>query len=38
MLCYCMTAVDDGLCAVGKITFNPDEVLGHGCEGTLVYK
>lgn len=31
-------SADDGLCTVGKITFNPSEVLGHGCEGTLVYK
>ncbi|XP_055853155.1 serine/threonine-protein kinase/endoribonuclease IRE1 [Episyrphus balteatus] len=28
----------DGEVKVGKITFNPTEVLGKGCEGTFVFK
>jgi len=31
-------AVPDGYVQVGKIVYNPKEVLGHGCEGTFVYK
>ncbi|XP_060605820.1 serine/threonine-protein kinase/endoribonuclease IRE1-like [Ruditapes philippinarum] len=31
-------AVPDGHVQVGKIVYNPKEVLGHGCEGTFVYK
>ncbi|XP_059166098.1 serine/threonine-protein kinase/endoribonuclease IRE1-like isoform X2 [Physella acuta] len=27
----------NGWTKVGKIVFNPKEVLGHGCEGTFVY-
>ncbi|XP_012058791.1 PREDICTED: serine/threonine-protein kinase/endoribonuclease IRE1 [Atta cephalotes] len=30
--------IGDGLVKVGKITFNTEEVLGKGCEGTFVYK
>ena len=30
--------IPDGFSAVGKIVFNPQHVLGHGCEGTIVYK
>ncbi|XP_072270164.1 serine/threonine-protein kinase/endoribonuclease IRE1 [Pyxicephalus adspersus] len=29
---------DDGMVTVGKISFNPREVLGHGAEGTIVYR
>ncbi|XP_068120303.1 serine/threonine-protein kinase/endoribonuclease IRE1-like [Hyperolius riggenbachi] len=29
---------DDGIVTVGKISFNPREVLGHGAEGTIVYR
>ena len=28
----------DGTIKVGAINFNPDVVLGKGCEGTFVYK
>ncbi|XP_076074287.1 serine/threonine-protein kinase/endoribonuclease IRE1-like [Mytilus galloprovincialis] len=31
-------AVPDGHVQVGKIVYNPKAVLGHGCEGTFVYK
>lgn len=30
--------VGEGLVRVGKITFNTEEILGKGCEGTFVYK
>ena len=30
--------IGDGLVKVGKITFNTEQVLGKGCEGTFVYK
>ena len=30
--------IPDGWNTVGKIVFNPKKVLGHGCEGTIVYK
>ncbi len=30
--------IPEGWAAVGKIIFNPKLVLGHGCEGTIVYK
>jgi len=30
--------IGDSLVKVGKITFNTEEVLGKGCEGTFVYK
>ncbi|XP_012535031.2 serine/threonine-protein kinase/endoribonuclease IRE1 [Monomorium pharaonis] len=30
--------IGNGLVKVGKITFNTEEVLGKGCEGTFVYK
>ncbi|XP_060882407.1 serine/threonine-protein kinase/endoribonuclease IRE1-like isoform X1 [Labrus mixtus] len=29
---------DSGIVRVGNITFRPKEVLGHGAEGTIVYK
>lgn len=28
----------DGIIQVGKISFNPNDVLGKGCEGTFVFK
>jgi hypothetical protein len=28
----------DGLMKIGKILYDPKTVLGHGCEGTFVYK
>jgi len=28
----------DGMLIVGKIAFNPKEVLGRGSEGTFVYR
>ena len=28
----------DGTIKVGAINFNPDHILGKGCEGTFVYK
>lgn len=28
----------DRMIQVGKIGFFPDEILGHGCEGTIVFK
>ncbi|WAQ95754.1 ERN1-like protein [Mya arenaria] len=31
-------ALPDGYVQVGKVVYNPKEVLGHGCEGTFVYK
>ncbi|XP_045214288.2 serine/threonine-protein kinase/endoribonuclease IRE1-like [Mercenaria mercenaria] len=31
-------AIPDGYVQVGKILYNPREVLGHGCEGTFVYR
>ena len=30
--------LDDGTIKVGAINFNPDLILGKGCEGTFVYK
>ncbi|XP_058791502.1 serine/threonine-protein kinase/endoribonuclease IRE1 isoform X2 [Phymastichus coffea] len=30
--------LEGGLVRVGKITFNAEEVLGKGCDGTFVYK
>ncbi len=30
--------IPEGWSAVGKVVFNPKVVLGHGCEGTIVYK
>lgn len=30
--------LSDELIEIGKITFNPREVLGKGCEGTFVFK
>lgn len=37
---HVVTAEDigEGLVRVGKITFNTEEILGKGCEGTFVYK
>lgn len=29
---------DSNIARVGNITFRPKEVLGHGAEGTIVYK
>lgn len=28
----------ENLVKIGKVTYNPKEVLGHGCSGTFVYK
>lgn len=28
----------DGLVKIGKVTYDPKQVLGHGCAGTFVYK
>ncbi len=28
----------DGLIKIGKLTYDPKQVLGHGCAGTFVYK
>jgi len=28
----------EGMFVVGKIAFNPKDVLGHGSEGTFVYR
>ncbi|XP_023221342.1 serine/threonine-protein kinase/endoribonuclease IRE1-like [Centruroides sculpturatus] len=28
----------EGFLRIGKITFDPNSVLGHGCEGTIVYR
>lgn len=28
----------DGSTKVGKITFDPDRILGKGCEGTFVFR
>ncbi len=28
----------DGMIKIGKILYDPKTVLGHGCEGTFVYK
>ena len=30
--------IPNGHIEVGKIQFDPKNVLGHGCEGTFVYK
>lgn len=32
------TVLSSGHVQIGKITFNPKNVLGHGCEGTFVYR
>ncbi|KAK7507901.1 hypothetical protein BaRGS_00000866, partial [Batillaria attramentaria] len=32
------TVLLSGHMEIGKITFNPKDVLGHGCEGTFVYR
>ncbi|XP_076451034.1 serine/threonine-protein kinase/endoribonuclease IRE1-like [Babylonia areolata] len=32
------TVLTNGHVQIGKITFNPKDVLGHGCEGTFVYR
>ena len=32
------TDIPEGHIVAGKIMFNPKLVLGHGCEGTFVYK
>lgn len=28
----------DGFLQIGKITFDPNAILGHGCEGTIVFR
>lgn len=33
-----MPTISNDLVEIGKITYNPKEVLGHGCSGTFVYK
>lgn len=33
-----MEKVPEGWMHVGKILYNPNEVLGRGCEGTVVYR
>ncbi|CAG9094292.1 unnamed protein product [Plutella xylostella] len=30
--------IGDGVVKIGRITFNTDQVLGKGCEGTFVYR
>ncbi|KJH44649.1 kinase domain protein [Dictyocaulus viviparus] len=35
MTCY---QIPDGWINVGKLLYNPSEILGRGCEGTVVYK
>ncbi|XP_001607831.2 serine/threonine-protein kinase/endoribonuclease IRE1 isoform X1 [Nasonia vitripennis] len=35
---YTPEEIGEGLVRVGKITFNAEEVLGKGCDGTFVYK
>lgn len=30
--------VPEGWFAVGKVHYNPQQILGRGCEGTVVYK
>uniref|UniRef100_A0A7I4Y3A0 non-specific serine/threonine protein kinase n=1 Tax=Haemonchus contortus TaxID=6289 RepID=A0A7I4Y3A0_HAECO len=30
--------VEDGWMKVGKLLYNPSEILGRGCEGTVVYR
>lgn len=32
------TVLDSGHVQIGKITFDPKDILGHGCEGTFVYR
>ncbi|XP_041977924.1 serine/threonine-protein kinase/endoribonuclease IRE1 isoform X1 [Aricia agestis] len=33
-----LVELGDGDVRIGRITFNPDQILGKGCEGTFVYK
>ena len=33
-----VSVLPSGHVEIGKITFNPKAVLGHGCEGTFVYR
>ena len=33
-----ISASEDGIVSVGKISFDPSTVLGKGCEGTFVFK
>ena len=35
---YFFLEEDSNIVRVGNITFHPKEVLGHGAEGTIVYK
>jgi serine/threonine-protein kinase/endoribonuclease IRE1 len=35
---YLIAEVPEGFIRIGKIMFNPQDVLGHGCEGTFVYR
>uniref|UniRef100_A0A0R3PMF6 non-specific serine/threonine protein kinase n=1 Tax=Angiostrongylus costaricensis TaxID=334426 RepID=A0A0R3PMF6_ANGCS len=32
------SVVPDGWMSVGKLLYNPSEILGRGCEGTVVYR
>lgn len=36
--CCFFSDEDSSIVRVGNIAFNPREVLGHGAEGTIVYK
>ena len=33
-----VSEVPEGYFQAGKIVYNPKDVLGHGCEGTFVYR
>lgn len=35
---FVLSEEDSNIVRVGNITFRPKEVLGHGAEGTIVYK
>lgn len=37
-LCFDFSDEDSSVVRVGNIAFNPKEVLGHGAEGTIVYR
>lgn len=38
MYCFLVLEEDTNIVRVGNITFHPRQVLGHGAEGTIVYK
>lgn len=38
IVCWFFSDEDSSIVRVGNIAFNPREVLGHGAEGTIVYK